>query len=512
MAPLPEFMTAKNEVPSSNPIEKKVGIVTEWVNKRCRTEGTKRAYYNSLLRFLKAIYGEKTYPNFTPGGSLKPSERQRRINKRHKIINDGIQRYFNEDRNFLEDFNNFILWMNKEKYAPQSIHTTSSLTKKFFSRHDRKLTDEEWEDLHVLLAPNKPRTQDKTLTKEQMRTVLNHLGLGMRSVILFLASTGARVGETLQLKVTDINLDLDPPRVTIRNEYTKKEVGGRVVCCSYEARDAIREWLKAKVDRKKKTGKSFSRDLVFGTSEGTIRVMWHKALMKAGLDQRDPSTKNKVYVYHIHTLRKFFNSQLIMDGVHDNIIQAWMGHSKYLAESYDRFNEEQLAKIYRDHMESVSVYGTGSISEFRKKLEAIEEEAKHDKEEIQKVNEMLDKMGIPNDRPLEDRLLIGFQELAKIKQEAPKEKFNEELEKKRRLEAALKQVSSEEHKRDQTDRLSDVKDAPSSNTKVEPCYWCKKPSVEKWRFKRDGRVFSFCRMHVKSIEDSEKWEKVNSNL
>jgi len=499
MAPLPEFMTAKKEVPSHKPIEKKIGVVTDWVNKKCRTKTTKQAYYNSLLRFLKAIYGEKAFPKFKSGGNFKPSELQKKVNKRHKIVDDGIQRYLDEDRNFLEDFNNYILWMNKEKYAPKSIHATLSMVKKFFSRHGHKLTDEEWEDLQVLLAPNKPRTQDKTLTKEQLKSVLNHLGLSMRALILFLASTGARIGETLQLKVTDINLDLDPPEVTIRPQYTKKEVGGRVIWFSYEARDAIREWLKAKVDRKKKTGEPFPKDIIFGFAFGTATRMWHIALEKAGLDQRDPSTKHRFYVYHIHTLRKFFNTQLIMDGVHDNIIQAWMGHSKYLAEAYDRFTQEQLAKMYRDHMDAVSVYGSGSTSKFMKKLEAIEKDVKHKDEELSKVREMLDKLGIPNDRPLEDRLLIGFSKLAEIKQPAPKE------------------PSSEEPKRESPSPIKSVKDATSSNTEVEPCHWCGKPSVEKWRFvqpgkAKTGQVFSLCKLHVKSVEDSEKWEKVNSNL
>jgi len=424
MRPLDKFVTPKKEAPIPTPIKNNMGIVTEWINKRCRTKGTKKGYRLSLFRFLRAIYGENTYPFFKTGGT--PDNQQRQVNKRHKILDSGIQRYFDEDRNFVKDFNNFILWMNKEKYAPKSIHSTLSMVKKFFLRHGHKLTDEEWEDLKGLLAPNKPRTQDKTLTKEQLKSVLNHLGLGMRALILFLASTGARIGETLQLKIGDINLGADPPEVNVRPQYTKKEVGGRVIWFSYEARDAIREWLKAKVNRKKKTGESFSKDKVFGFSEGTTTRMWHIALQKAGLDQRDPSTKTRIFLYHLHTLRKFFSTQMGDAGVPESTIHAWMGHTAYLEAEYKRHSLEKLAKTYRDHMDAVSVYGSGSVSEFRRKLDAIEEESRHDKEDIRKANELLDKLGVPDDRPLEERLLIGFSKLAEIKQLAPKEPSYEE--------------------------------------------------------------------------------------
>jgi len=395
MLPLDEFVTEKLETPTST---RKNGVVIDWVNKRCRTVGTKQAYYSALLNFLRSVYGEHKYPSF-PSHS-DPAKKQ-------KVINDGIERYLNENRDFLEDFNSFILWLNKNKYAPMTSHTHTSMVKKFFSRHGHKLSDDDWEDLRGLLAPNKPRTQDKILTKEQFRSMLSHLGIYMRALALFLGSTGARVGETLKLKIADLELDKDPPQVNIRPQYTKKELGGRVMWFSYEARDAIKEWLKVKDSRKKKTGHLFPKEMVFGIALSTTEAMWVNALKKAGLDQRDESTKKRMYIYHIHTIRKFFRTRMALANVPDMIVHGWMGHSAYLAEAYDR-PEEELTKLYLDHMDAVSVYGSGTSSEFKKKLEAIEKESKQDKEELRKVNEMLNKLGISNDRPLEERLLEYF--------------------------------------------------------------------------------------------------------
>ena len=66
------------------------------------------------------------------------------------------------------------------------------------------------------------------------------------------ARSGARIGETLQLKKEDFELDAEPPRVHIRAEYTKGGVGARITYFSFEARDAIKDWLAIKDGLKKK--------------------------------------------------------------------------------------------------------------------------------------------------------------------------------------------------------------------------------------------------------------------
>ena len=60
-------------------------------------------------------------------------------------------------------------------------------------------------------------------------------------MILFRVSSGARIGEILQLKKEDFDLEADPPRVHIRDKITKGGTGGRIAYFSYETRDAIKE-------------------------------------------------------------------------------------------------------------------------------------------------------------------------------------------------------------------------------------------------------------------------------
>jgi len=51
-----------------------------------------------------------------------------------------------------------------------------------------------------------------------------------------------RIGEVVQLKVSDIAFDREPVRIRVRGEYTKTGKR-RITFMSPEAKDAVEEWL-----------------------------------------------------------------------------------------------------------------------------------------------------------------------------------------------------------------------------------------------------------------------------
>jgi integrase len=173
--------------------------------------------------------------------------------------------------------------------------------------------------------PVTERTRDKKPTKEMLIQILDHANIKYRAIILFLVSSGARIGETLQLKKQDLMLDSKPPKAIIRAEYTKGGVGARTVYFSYEARDAIKEWLKIKASTKKRTGESFEGDLVFPWNSYTARFMFNLSCDKSGINNLDHQTNRRVI--HIQSLRKFFRSN---SGLGADIVHALMGTTNTL--------------------------------------------------------------------------------------------------------------------------------------------------------------------------------------
>jgi len=203
-----------------------------------------------------------------------------------------------------------------------------------------------------------------------LKQILNFADIKCRSQVLFLLSSGARIGETLQLKTEDFNLDADPPCAHIRDEYTKGGVGERIVYFSYEARDVIRDWLKIKdTTGRRAGGGTYKGEKMFPWDDNTARFMWNMACDKAGLGTRDNNTKRRIY--HLHSLRKFFRTKI---GLDVDITHALMGHTKYLDEAYLRLEQDgEIAKAYLEAMPNVSVYAVED-QQLREQASTIEQE------------------------------------------------------------------------------------------------------------------------------------------
>jgi integrase len=350
------------------------GIVTEWLDKNFRNSKTKNGYRVALLLLLKAIYGEKEYSSLND-------------------LDKGVEKYLTERRNLLDDVKGLAQWMNSKQYAPMTIHNFLGCIRKFCSRHGIKIEDDDWNDLKTLIPSNVVITQDDILTKEQLREVIKYLPIHAKAITLFLVSTGCRIGETLQLKVADLNLDADPPEALLRARTTKKGVGQRFVFMNYEARDAIKDWLKiASTPTLMKPGraknKKYNLELVFDISEISFSHMWWRALKKAGLDKQDPETK--YYIFHIHTLRKFFETNMTLHGMKEAIVQGLMGHSGYLHKAYLRIPKEQKQQEYKQHMDAVTIYeysATRDVQALKEEMQKSIEGAKNAIQENIKLKE-----------------------------------------------------------------------------------------------------------------------------
>src|SRR2546430_16555374 len=127
-----------------------------------------------------------------------------------------------------------------------------------------------------------------------------------------------RLGESLRLKLPDIELDKEPVRIHIRREYTKSGLA-RPSFLSTEAVDVLREWLKIRDDWLQAASrkshlypKGAKDDRIFPFSHGTIYAMWHAVLQKSGYADRAPTTR--FYKFHLNTLRKTFRSDVPASG------------------------------------------------------------------------------------------------------------------------------------------------------------------------------------------------------
>jgi integrase len=306
-----------------------------------------------------------------------------RLFKKNLGIED-LGEYLKTEPDTATDIRKFISSLNEK--PKKSLLTYTTIVKVFFQDNGVKVDDLKWKKLRRRgFIPKHPRaeTRDKKPTIEQLKKILNYMDVKGRAMVLFLLSSGARIGETLQLKTDDFNLDSDPPKVFIHAEYTKGGVGQRTVYFSYEARDAIRDWIKIKDKTGKRDGSTHEDERVFSWGLFTARDMWNRAVAKAGIDKKDPRTGRRIY--HLHSLRKFFRTKI---GLDLDITHALMGHVEYLDEAYLRQDQDRIAQAYLESMSNVSVYSIEN-TELKQETQNLREELNTVKQKEQQKDERI---------------------------------------------------------------------------------------------------------------------------
>jgi integrase len=252
----------------------------------------------------------------------------------------------------------FIDVLSTEGKSSMTIHTYVTAVISYFKDHGIEIPEDKWRRIRRRIKPPaKPSTFDTAGTHDEWKRILTHMSLAGRSLFLFLLSTGCRIGEALQLKISDLDLEKDPPRAYIRPEYTKGGYGGRVVFMTYEARDAIVEYLHTKFLVNKRLPKKLyvpklrkhikmpkmqNSDRIWNFGYHMAYEMLTEALRRSGLNNRDEKTGRRLI--HIHSTRKFFRSNC---GLPDALTHALMGHTGYLDRSYLRQNINRAAEEYK---------------------------------------------------------------------------------------------------------------------------------------------------------------------
>jgi integrase/recombinase XerD len=150
-------------------------------------------------------------------------------------------------------------------------------------------------------------------------------------MILMLLRTGMRIGELLNTRVNDVDLN----ERTIKIYEGEKNFIGRVVYFSDDARDALKAWLK-----KRNSRMSF---LFYGQKGNSLcysaaRVMFKKYLQKGGLSLKG---------YTVHCLRHTFATDLLNAGMRLECLQQLLGHSKLdVTRIYARLTDKTREQEY----------------------------------------------------------------------------------------------------------------------------------------------------------------------
>jgi site-specific recombinase XerD len=150
-------------------------------------------------------------------------------------------------------------------------------------------------------------------------------------LLLLLLRTGMRIGELLEVKLSDIVLHDRKILIYLGS----KNYQGRTVYFNEDAEHALKHWLRLRDSNQKYLFYGVRQEqLCYSTAWSVMR----KTLEHAGLADKK---------YSLHSLRHTFATDMINSGMHIEVLQQLLGHKSIeLTMRYARLSDQTREKDY----------------------------------------------------------------------------------------------------------------------------------------------------------------------
>jgi len=237
-----------------------------------------------------------------------------------------------------EDIEAFVESQQDRGLKPRSVRTRLCAVYAFMHfLIDNKVLGYELLERRIKLKL--PEQLPKAIDPEDIKQLLSVIGnVRDRAMILLLLRTGMRIGELLNTKVHDV--DLNSQRILI---YEAEKTGlGRVVYYSDDAQTALLSWLKAR--------NTFKEMLFYGQGRQSLgyeaaRSIFNKYLQKAELGDSG---------YTLHCLRHTFATDLLNAGMRLECLQVLLGHTSLeVTRIYARLTDKTREQEYFTAMDRI---------------------------------------------------------------------------------------------------------------------------------------------------------------
>ena len=272
--------------------------------------------------------------------------------------------YFNNDRDYSKDM---ITLLQELKNTPKtSQRMITSTVMRFLKFNEVHLSNKVEMIIKNRLRRARPLTRKIVPNTEDLRNMLLNANLKLKAIALFASSSGCRIEEITLLEWDDV--DLETREVTIRSEIAKFSIA-RTTYITQEARDVLIQWKKhrdeylenAVIRTKKSLNKTKKLDdnRIFPITDRGIRKSWNLLLERTGAPyntkDNNPKLDRPRYLYHFHTLRKYFKTNL-MGHMDTGFIEELLGHTGYCNGAYNGNIHDMLKEQYSDNSSYLEVF------------------------------------------------------------------------------------------------------------------------------------------------------------
>ncbi len=258
--------------------------------------------------------------------------------------------------------------VKKNEISPSTVQSLYKPVKLYCTMNDIILN---WGKLYKLL-PAASNGDDRAITREEIKKLLQYAGIEMKAVILIFASSGVRVGAFEEMKIKHLDpIDQKGNVVAAKLTIYPKSEEEYYTFISPEAYEAVQEHI----NYRKRMGENITSETrLFASNRDTLRMSMHRLLQKAGL--RGEKHGKRYEFPANHAFRKFYKTRAeqVMKPIN---VETLLGHSTGVAGKYYKPSEKELLEDYLKAIPLLSITQQIEQSdrdkEFQKMKEQFEE-------------------------------------------------------------------------------------------------------------------------------------------
>ena len=347
MIPLPTSTSTTIATKNTN-LQNDSQLISKFIKSvSVRNKNTAKQYQSRLLFFERFVLKE--------------------FDNKKSNVDKLIQQLKNGELDPYDILNDYCLFI-QNNYNVSSITFRDKITtvKTFLEFNDIELSPRKFK-----VKVRYPKTifkNKEAIDKDDIIKILNGCSnLRLKTYVMLLAITGARATEALSIRNHDLNLESNPPKITIRGEYTKTKVE-RYIFLTKEVVNQLKIWLDFKYRtrricfRNSKTGKTITEyrtptennpnELVFSQYQTgnpkpdvlyeNLGILFAKTLDRIGMGSREESNENRRKIT-LHTLRRFVKTT-ISDLGYADYSEWFIGHAGSV---YWRKKDSEKAEIFK---------------------------------------------------------------------------------------------------------------------------------------------------------------------
>ena len=275
--------------------------------------------------------------------------------------------------------NNFILWlgqdhpelrinmcnqiMGKPKNHPSTVRRYVSSIRQFLEEFGQM----EYSERRYKRLVKLPKVIDQELEPfiaSQIREFVDTATRKRKPLYMTLKDSGMRIGEAMQIKRSDIDLESNPVKIEIRAEYTKTKQS-RTTFVTRETKPFLVRLVKNLGDN----DLVFTKNSNVNQSVNTEETLFARTRDRLGYTQR--YSHNNRFKINLHAFRAFTATQLA-EAYSEEFGHGFIGHKGYLKQ-YIR-NKDQLAKKYLQAENYLMIYESVEVVDSSEKVKELEGE------------------------------------------------------------------------------------------------------------------------------------------